>query len=108
MEHGETPRVSPRMPAAALDSELEKIGAILERMADPDIFVWLGREEAATVITEYTTANADIRIRQPLISSSGGAHSSPLGILTLPSVSAFITSFSLMRLLRCSKKADNA
>lgn len=38
MEEGKLP---PRMPAAALRSELEKIGTIIEKMADPDIFVWL-------------------------------------------------------------------
>lgn len=48
MEHGENPRVSPKMSAALLDSELEKIGATIEKMADPDIFVWLGRKEPAT------------------------------------------------------------
>lgn len=48
MEHGEKPRVPPQMSAALLDSELEKIGATIEKMADPDIFVWLGRKEPAT------------------------------------------------------------
>lgn len=48
MEHGEKPRVPPKMSAALLDSELEKIGATIEKMADPDIFVWLGRKEPAT------------------------------------------------------------
>lgn len=48
MEHGEKPRVPPKMSAAVLDSELEKIGATIEKMADPDIFVWLGRKEPAT------------------------------------------------------------
>jgi hypothetical protein len=38
MEEGKLP---PRMPAAALEGELEKIGTIIEKMADPDIFVWL-------------------------------------------------------------------
>jgi len=36
------------MSAAMLDRELEKIGATIEKMADPDIFVWLGRGDAAT------------------------------------------------------------
>jgi len=30
-----------RMPAALADAQLEKIAAIITRMADPDIFVWL-------------------------------------------------------------------
>lgn len=38
----------PRMGAAAVDSDLEKIGAIIQRMADPDIFVWLRRASPAT------------------------------------------------------------
>lgn len=37
-----------RMPIAQLDEELEKIGNIIERMADPDIFVWIGRQQPAT------------------------------------------------------------
>lgn len=40
-------KLPPRMAAAAIDADLEKIGAIIERMADPDIFVWLGRETPA-------------------------------------------------------------
>ncbi|MEN9868248.1 MAG: hypothetical protein RL748_3838 [Pseudomonadota bacterium] len=48
MEDAETPRVPPRMPLRQLDAELMKIGAIIEKMADPDIFVWLGRQQAAT------------------------------------------------------------
>ncbi len=38
MEKGELP---PRMSPAALQADLEKIGTIIEKMADPDIFVWL-------------------------------------------------------------------
>ncbi len=38
----------PRMPTAAIDRELAKIAAIIEKMADPDIFVWIGRKEPAT------------------------------------------------------------
>lgn len=41
-------KLPPRMASAAMDADLEKIGAIIERMADPDIFVWLGRETPAT------------------------------------------------------------
>lgn len=37
-----------RMNLAQLDIELRKIGAIIERLADPDIFVWLGRAEPPT------------------------------------------------------------
>ena len=37
-----------RMSDARLDEELTRIGDIIEKMADPDIFVWLGRTEPAT------------------------------------------------------------
>lgn len=33
-----------KLKGAALDLELHKIGQIIEKMADPDIFVWLNRE----------------------------------------------------------------
>ncbi len=58
MEKGELP---PRMPREALDRDLEKIGATIKRMADPDIFVWLERSDrpskqelyrAATVVAD--------------------------------------------------------
>ena len=45
MEKGTIPL---RMNAALLEEDLNKIGAIVERMADPDIFVWRGRRAAAT------------------------------------------------------------
>lgn len=45
MEEGTIP---PRMAPAALLSELEKIGTIIEKMADPDIFVWLQPRREAT------------------------------------------------------------
>jgi hypothetical protein len=37
-----------QLKGPALDVELRKIGSIIERMADPDIFVWLKRNEPAT------------------------------------------------------------
>ena len=37
-----------RMPAVDIDRELVKIAKIIEKMADPDIFVWLGRQAPAT------------------------------------------------------------
>lgn len=37
-----------RLIGDSLDKELNKIGAIIEKMADPDIFVWLGRGTPAT------------------------------------------------------------
>lgn len=39
--------IPPRMSAADLDLNLQKIADIIEKMADPDIFIWLGREKAA-------------------------------------------------------------
>jgi hypothetical protein len=41
-------RIPPRMVAADLEAQLAKIGDIIEKMADPDIFVWLGRAAVAT------------------------------------------------------------
>lgn len=58
MENGTIP---PQMAAAKLDVDLKKIGAIIQRMADPDIFVWLERCEtpnaeqihrAATIVAD--------------------------------------------------------
>jgi len=40
-------RLPPRMPAAVIDADLAKIATIIGKMADPDIFVWLGRKEPA-------------------------------------------------------------
>ena len=37
-----------RMPTGQVDHELAKITTIVEKLADPDIFVWLGRPQAAT------------------------------------------------------------
>jgi len=65
-----------RMPQAQLDAELRKIGAIIEKMADPDIFVWLGRSKppekveihrAATIVADRlcgSVANPIIRNAQ--------------------------------------------
>jgi type II restriction enzyme len=36
------------LKGVALDTELRKIGKIIERMSDPDIFTWLSRGEPAT------------------------------------------------------------
>lgn len=45
MEEGAVPQ---RMDPALLERDLTKIGSIIQRMADPDIFVWLGRGAPAT------------------------------------------------------------
>ena len=49
-------RIPHRLKEAVLDSELQKIGSIVERMADPDIFVWLNRSEPATEIEIHRAA----------------------------------------------------
>lgn len=38
----------PRMNSAGIDGELVKIAGIIEKMADPDIFIWLGRRKPPT------------------------------------------------------------
>lgn len=45
-----------RMNAAQIDAQLEKIGTIIEKMADPDIFVWLGRSAKATEVEIHRAA----------------------------------------------------
>ncbi len=65
--------IPPRMPVALLEADLLKIGAIIEKLADPDIFVWLqsNREptevevhRAATIVADrLTNANANPIIR---------------------------------------------
>jgi hypothetical protein len=49
------------MAPAALHGELEKIGSIIERMADPDIFVWLEakREASEAEVHRAATIVAD-------------------------------------------------
>ena len=65
-----------RMPQRDLDSDLEKIGKTIEKMADPDIFVWLERAagpseqelyRAATIVADRlcgAVANPIIRNAQ--------------------------------------------
>lgn len=53
MEKGELPL---RMPLSALQAELEKIGGIIEKMADPDIFVWLQPLRPATELEIHRAA----------------------------------------------------
>ncbi len=69
-------RVPPRMPLRELDKDLKKVGEIIEKMADPDVFVWLGREDnppkqdlyrAATIVADRlcgAVANPIIRNAQ--------------------------------------------
>lgn len=53
MEEGGCPV---RMKEAELMSQLTRIGDIIERMADPDIFVWLGRKDTPTEQELYRAA----------------------------------------------------
>ena len=53
MEEGKLPS---RMREDELVAQLAEIAAIIERMADPDIFVWRGRQEAATEQEIYRAA----------------------------------------------------
>jgi len=41
-------KIPPKMNAAKADAQLGKIGDIVEKMADPDIFVWLSRKTGPT------------------------------------------------------------
>lgn len=69
-------RLPPRMARRELDRDLEKIGKIIEKMADPDVFVWLERGDdpseqelyrAATIVADRlcgAVANPIIRNAQ--------------------------------------------
>ena len=54
-------RLPPRMPRRELDSDLGKIGQIVEKMADPDVFVWLerGGDPSAQELYRAATIVAD-------------------------------------------------
>lgn len=49
-------RIPPGMPAVAVDAQLSKIANIIEKMADPDIFVWLGRKAPAAEVEIHRAA----------------------------------------------------
>jgi hypothetical protein len=57
----EQDKLPARMNRAGLDAELSMIGDIIENMADPDIFVWIKRDEPATQVEIHraTTIVAD-------------------------------------------------
>ena len=61
MEDADNPRVSPRMAADRLSNELSKIARTINRMADPDIFVWLleMREPTEQEVQRSATVVAD-------------------------------------------------
>ncbi|GHU94594.1 hypothetical protein FACS1894208_05950 [Clostridia bacterium] len=50
MEDSQNPRIPPRMAKKRIENDLDHISNIIEKMADPDIFVWLNRESSATDI----------------------------------------------------------
>jgi type II restriction enzyme len=49
-------RIPPRMKEAVADAELQKIAEIIRRMADPDIFVWIGRKDEPSEIEIHRAA----------------------------------------------------
>ncbi|MGH7118184.1 MAG: XamI family restriction endonuclease [Acetobacteraceae bacterium] len=53
MEDG---RIPARMSPTVLEADLGKIGTIIEKMADPDIFVWLGRAAPAAEVEIHRAA----------------------------------------------------
>jgi type II restriction enzyme len=50
MEDLTNPQIPSRIKAERLEKDLKRICGIIEKMADPDIFVWLNRDIPATVI----------------------------------------------------------
>lgn len=50
MEDSESPKIPPRMEHGKLVRELEKIGTIISKMADPDILPWLNQKYLPTEI----------------------------------------------------------
>lgn len=61
MEDTERPRVSPRMTEERLSNELSKIAQTINKMADPDIFIWLSekREPTQQEVQRSATVVAD-------------------------------------------------
>ena len=49
-------RLPPRTSMTDVYDQLERIGKIIEKLADPDIFVWLGRATAATDVEIHRAA----------------------------------------------------
>lgn len=49
-------RLPPKMHSGDIDKELSKIGGIIQRMADPDIFIWLGRKKPPTITEVHRAA----------------------------------------------------
>ena len=49
-------KLPPRMPRPRLERDLEKIGILIEQMADPDIFVWLQGDRSPSDQERYRAA----------------------------------------------------
>ena len=49
-------KLPPRMPLPRLERDLEKIGFLIEQMADPDIFVWLQGDRSPSDQERYRAA----------------------------------------------------
>jgi len=49
-------RIPPRLAPAKLSRQLNSISDVIEKMADPDIFVWLGRSQPPTETEAYRAA----------------------------------------------------
>lgn len=49
-------KLPPRMTSLDIDRELSKIAVIIEKMSDPDIFIWLGRTEPPTEVEIHRAA----------------------------------------------------
>jgi type II restriction enzyme len=52
----DTQRLPVRMLPEQVEIELRKITTIIQRMVDPDIFIWLGRQDAATAVEVHRAA----------------------------------------------------
>jgi XamI restriction endonuclease len=52
----ENKRLPPRMNLLEADTQLERVAAIIERLADPDIFVWVNRATPATDVEIHRAA----------------------------------------------------
>ncbi|MDR1394788.1 MAG: XamI family restriction endonuclease [Deltaproteobacteria bacterium] len=48
MENSSNPRIPPHIAKDRLEKDLERICCIIEKMVDPDIFVWLNRKTSAS------------------------------------------------------------
>ncbi len=65
----------PRMALELADQELTKIGVIIEKMADPDIFVWLGHKDVPAEAEVHRAAPSLLTVyAEPWPIPSSGMH----------------------------------